>query len=81
MIKNIRDLYRGIIDFEKGYQARNNIVQDGKCYLVTYSHSIMAKWRNNFSWLLNVHELMMNGRQKYIQQSHWGLSRVPLRLS
>jgi hypothetical protein len=25
-IKNIRDLYRGIIDFEKGYKPRINIV-------------------------------------------------------
>jgi len=25
-IKNIRDLYRGITDFQKGYQPRNNIV-------------------------------------------------------
>jgi len=25
-IKNIRDLYRGIIDFKKGYQPRTNIV-------------------------------------------------------
>ena len=25
-IKNIRDLYRGINDFQKGYQPRNNIV-------------------------------------------------------
>ena len=26
-VKNIRDLYRGIIDFKKGYQPRNNIVK------------------------------------------------------
>ena len=27
-IKNIRDLYRGINDFKKGYQPRCNIVKD-----------------------------------------------------
>ena len=27
-IKNIRDLYRGISDFKKGYQPRTNIVKD-----------------------------------------------------
>ena len=27
-IKNIRDLYRGISDFKKGYQPRSNIVKD-----------------------------------------------------
>ena len=26
-IKNIRDLYRSIIDFKKGYQPRTNIVR------------------------------------------------------
>jgi len=29
-IKNIRDLYRGISDFKKGYQPRCNIVKDEK---------------------------------------------------
>jgi hypothetical protein len=28
--KNIRDLYRGINDFKRGYQPRNNIVKDEK---------------------------------------------------
>jgi hypothetical protein len=28
--KNIRDLYRGINDFKKGYQPRNNVVKDEK---------------------------------------------------
>jgi len=38
-IKNIRDLYRSINDFKKGYQLRTNIVKDEKGDLVTYSHS------------------------------------------
>jgi len=33
-IKNIRDLYRGISDFKKGYQPRTNIVYDEKVDLV-----------------------------------------------
>jgi len=36
-IKNIRDLYRGIDDFKKGYQPRNNIVKDEKGDLFTDS--------------------------------------------
>jgi len=40
-IKNIIDLYRGINDFQKGYQPRNNIVKDEKGDLLTYSHSIL----------------------------------------
>jgi len=41
-IKNIRDLYRGINDFKKGYQPRTNMVQDEKGDLVTDAHCILA---------------------------------------
>jgi len=54
-IKNIRDLYRGISDFKKGYQPRCIIVKDEKGDLVADSHSIVARWRNYFSQLFNVH--------------------------
>jgi hypothetical protein len=53
-IKNIRDLCGGINDF-KGYQPRTDIVKGEKEDLFTSSHSILAKWRNHFSQLLNVH--------------------------
>ena len=53
-INNVRDLYRGINDFKKGYQPRTIIVKDKKGDLVADSHSIMARWRNYFSQLLNV---------------------------
>jgi len=48
-------LYRGISDFRKGYQPRTNIVKNEKGDLVADSHRIMARWRNHFSQLLNVH--------------------------
>jgi len=54
-IKNIRDLYRGINDFKKGYQPRTNIVKDEMGDLLTDSNSIFARWRNHFSQLLNIH--------------------------
>ena len=54
-IENIRDLYRGISDFKKGYQPRTNIVKDETGDLVTGSYSILARWRDYFSHLLNVH--------------------------
>jgi hypothetical protein len=53
-IKNIRDLYRSIIDFKKGYQCGINIVKDERGVLVTDSHSILARWRNHFSQLFDV---------------------------
>ena len=53
-IKNIRDLYSDINDFKQCYQPRSNIVKDEKGDLVTDCHSILARWRNNFSQLFNV---------------------------
>jgi hypothetical protein len=32
--KDIRDLYRGINEFKKGYQPRSNLVKDGNGYLL-----------------------------------------------
>ena len=61
-IKNIRDLYRGINDFKKGYQPRCNIVKDEKGDLVADSHSIVDRWRKYFSQLLNVHGVKDVGR-------------------
>jgi len=55
-INNVRDLYRGINDFKKVYQPRTIIVKDEKGVLVADHRSIMAKWRNYFSQILNVHE-------------------------
>jgi hypothetical protein len=56
--KNIRDLYRGINEFKRGwYQPRINVVEDEKGNLVADCHSILARWRNHFSQLLNIHEV------------------------
>ena len=48
-------MYQGINDFKKGYQPRTDIVKDEKGDLVADSHSILARWRNYFSQLFNVH--------------------------
>ena len=53
-IKNIRDLYRGINNFKKGYQPRTNIAKDVTGDLVTGSYIVLASWRDYFSQLLNV---------------------------
>jgi ABC-type Na+ transport system ATPase subunit NatA len=49
-----RDLYRGTIEFKKGYKSRINIAQDEIGDLVEDCHSILDRWRNYFSQLLNV---------------------------
>ena len=48
-------MHRGINDFKKGYQPRCNIVKNEKSDLVADSYSIVARWRNYFSQLFNVH--------------------------
>ena len=54
MNKIIRDLYRGINDFKKGYQPWTKTVKNEKGDLFADSHSIVTRWRNLFSQLLNV---------------------------
>jgi len=54
-IKNIRVFYRGINDFKRGYQPRTNIVRYERGDLVTDSHSTLARLRNYFFQLFNVH--------------------------
>jgi len=61
-IQNIRDLYRGINDFKKGYQPKCNIVKDEKGDLVADSHSVVARWRNYFSQLFNVYGVKYVGQ-------------------
>jgi hypothetical protein len=53
-ITNIRDLYWRIRYFKKCYQPRPNILKDEKGNFVTDFHSILARWRNHFSQLLNI---------------------------
>jgi hypothetical protein len=44
--KNIRDLYRGINEFKRGYQPRNNLVKDGNGDLLVGSNNILNRWKN-----------------------------------
>jgi hypothetical protein len=52
--KNIRDLYRGITEFKKGYQPRTNLVKDGRGDLLADPQKILTRWKNYFCQLLNV---------------------------
>jgi UDP:flavonoid glycosyltransferase YjiC (YdhE family) len=80
-IKNVRELYRGINDLNKGYQPRTNIVKDEQGDLVVDSHSILARWRNYFSLVLNVHRVI-DVRQAEIHTAELlYLSQASLRLS
>jgi hypothetical protein len=47
--KNIRDLYRGINEFKRSYQPRNNFVQDENGDLLADSQNILDRGKNYFS--------------------------------
>jgi hypothetical protein len=57
MNKNIRDLYRGRNEFERGYQPRNNLVTDEDGDLLVDSFNISNRWKNYFFQLLNVYNV------------------------
>jgi hypothetical protein len=54
-VKKIKVFYRSISDFKKSYQPRTNIVKYEKVDIFADFHSILVRWNNNFSRLLNVH--------------------------
>jgi hypothetical protein len=53
--KNIRDLYRGINEFKKGYQPRINLIKDENGNLLADPQSVLNRWKNFFNQILNVH--------------------------
>ena len=53
---NIRDLCKGIKDFKKGYQARINVIKNDNVELLADSNSILNRWKDYFSNLLNVYK-------------------------
>jgi hypothetical protein len=60
--KNIRDLYRVINDFKRGYQPGSNIVKYENGDLLADSRNILNMWKNLFSQLLYV-QGVLNVRQ------------------
>jgi hypothetical protein len=67
--KSIRDLYRGINEFKRGYQPRNNLVKDKNGGLLADSHNTLNRWKIYFSQLLNVHNIC-NVRQIEVRPNH-----------
>jgi hypothetical protein len=53
--KNIRDLYRGIIEIKEGYQPRTNRVKDENGDLLAYCSNIANRGKNYFFQLLDVY--------------------------
>jgi hypothetical protein len=55
MINNIRDLYRGINQFKKGYQPRIHIIQEENGNQVSEPQNILHKWKHFFNQMVSVH--------------------------
>jgi hypothetical protein len=53
--KNIRDIYKIIKEFEKGYQPRTNLVKYDNGEILADSHNILNRWNNHFCQPLNMH--------------------------
>jgi hypothetical protein len=47
--KNIRDLYRGLNEFKRGYQPRSNLVKNENGDLQAVSNTILNRWKSYFS--------------------------------
>ena len=67
-IKNTTDLHSCINKFMSSNHPRTNTVKDEKDDLVADSYSILSRWRNHFSQLLNAYGIN-NVRQTEIQQN------------
>jgi hypothetical protein len=52
--KSIRDLYRAITEFKKGYQSKTNLVKDERGDLLVDPKKILNRLKNYFCQLLNV---------------------------
>jgi hypothetical protein len=53
--KNIRDLYRSINEFKKGYQPRITIIKDDNGNLLAEPQIVLNRLKNFFNQVLNVH--------------------------
>jgi hypothetical protein len=47
--KNIRDLYKGINEFKRGYKKGSNLGKDANGDLLADSHKILNMWKHYFS--------------------------------
>jgi hypothetical protein len=53
--KNIRDSYRDINEFEKGYKPRIYFKNDENGNLIADPQSVLNRWKNSFYQALNTH--------------------------
>ena len=52
--KNIREMYKGINEFKKGYHPRAYVIKKDDGTIIADTSSILSRWEQFFSNLLNV---------------------------
>jgi hypothetical protein len=57
LFRSTSELYRGINEFKRGQQPRNNLVKDENGDLVAVSNNTVNMWKSYFCRLLNVHDV------------------------
>jgi hypothetical protein len=78
--KNIRDLYREIYEFKKGYQPRTNLVKEERGELLVDSNKILNSGRITSVSCRTYTGWVVLGRLKCIQPSHLCQNPEPQRL-
>jgi hypothetical protein len=68
--KNIRDLYRGISEFKKGYQPRINIIKDENGNLLADPQKFSIRGKISLTRRCMCMGFIMLDRRIYIQLSH-----------
>ena len=74
----ITDLYMDTNEFKKGYNRTTDIVWGDTGDLIADSHTILARWRNHFSQLLNIHEV--NGYWNAAKTQITSVDQIPAEL-
>jgi hypothetical protein len=83
--KNIRDLYRGITTFKKGYQPKTNLVKDKWGDLLADPQKNLTRWKNYFCQLLNVQgprgvkQTEVHTAEPFVPQHNVAEAEIPFR--
>jgi hypothetical protein len=68
--ENTRDLCRGSNECKRSYRPRNNLLKVVNADLLADSQTILNRWKNFFSQVLNVHNVSDVRPVEYIQLNH-----------
>ena len=69
--EDIHEMYKGIIEFKKGYEPRAYVIRKYDCRIVADTTSILSRWEQFYSNLLNVNQSTnLEGSEIYTTTRH-----------